>query len=49
MGMDDNRVDDISYAGVGVETWATLLSTRGCGNKNVCLSTFWRGGGGGGE
>ena len=29
MGMDDNRLDDISYAGVGVETWTTLHSTRG--------------------
>ena len=27
--MDDNRLDDISYAGVGAETWATLHSTAG--------------------
>ena len=26
MGMDDNRLDDISYAGVGAETWPTLHS-----------------------
>ena len=33
--MDDNRLDDISYAGVGAETWPTLHS--GLREQNVCF------------
>ena len=38
MGMDDNRLDDISYAGVGAETWATLHSGR---REQKCLSFYF--------
>ena len=34
-GMDDNRLDDISYAGVGAEPWPTLHS--GLREQNVCF------------
>ena len=38
MGMDDNRLDDISYAGVGAETWATLHSGL---REQKCLSFYF--------
>ena len=33
--MDDNRLDDISYAGVGAEPWPTLHS--GLREQNACF------------
>ena len=38
MGMDDNRLDDISYAGVGAETWPTLHSGL---REQKCLSFYF--------
>ena len=41
-------IDLMTLAMLGLVRRSGPLSTRGCGNKNVCFSTFWCVGGGGG-
>ena len=42
-------IDLMTLAMLGLVRRPGPLSTRGGGNKNVCLSTFWCVGGGGGN